>query len=269
MRLRALRLVLVSPTMSFRSFFSRRWRRTVRIAGIVIALAMVPLTAGLYLAVAIGSVAMGGGDAPLLSLLVLLLMFELVIPALFALMVATIIEWRLRGQSRRGGPLWWVGTIALASLPLAAVVGWIAFDIAREEREFEAFQVHQLRTIRRMREPLGKSDSLGFCSDPITRVVDGRPEIRIAVRTPKPGSYHVAANGSGWTSGSVGGSADLQLRAEVETVTVVLSQSGPTAPDWPVRIRTLSIEGPGKDEVLDLRVSDSDSLLIVRRGDSE
>jgi hypothetical protein len=124
--------------MNSGAFFSRRWRRIAWLVGIVFALALAPITAGMILIVIGGSQVDDGGNFPVSGLIFLGVFFELIVPAFFASITATIIEVRLRHRPQPRGPLWWTVTIGLALLPIAAVAGWIAFAMAHEKQEFGA-----------------------------------------------------------------------------------------------------------------------------------
>jgi len=112
-----------------RSFFTPRWRRIAWITGIVFALAMGPVTAGLLIII-IGGSALEGGNLPVLGIVYLVATMELIVPAFFASLAASIIEWRLRLRSQPRGFLWWALTIGFALLPVAVVLGLIELDIA-------------------------------------------------------------------------------------------------------------------------------------------
>ena len=204
--------------------------------------------------------ALGGGPLPVQLFFAAL--FVIVVPGLLAAGLASLVELALTRLGRPDRSKRWSWRTAVTALAFVSPFVFLpilfvhALDLP-SNAELEVMKAHG-------RRPIVATESVGFCSSPQWAVVEGHPEMSIAVRVREKASYALMVDGEferrqlgsgGWSAKGLGGTVIDELSPGVHTMHVRLDNDSVTV--WPVCIN-----------LIDLSYSDGRGSIDSRAGDS-
>jgi len=242
-----------------RPLWSPRWWLLASIAFAVFVCTCAPIALGLFVLIA--------AESEVTATATILILFVLAgIPAILAALTASGLEWLLR---KTGHPdrsrvlsLRTVLSLAIALSPIVILPVW--FRTA--EREVNLKTAKEIARIDAYySRPIAPTDSSGFTSIPTWRMVDGLPEMKVAVRPFKTGPHRVTIWALDHANHRISGELERQLSSAVDTFTVRLRREDDSQDStwWPVRVYNVWLEIPDSSKAVDVR--SGDSLFVFDR----